>query len=287
MRTEQEMYDLILNFAKNDERIRSVYMNGSRANPNAPKDKYRDFDIVFVVRDFETFREDNNWIDIFGERLILQMPESMRDPSGRGSFTWMMLFTDGNRLDLTLIPITRLDLIENDSATVVLLDKDGILPEFPPASDKDYIVRPPDELYYYSCLNNFFWCMQNVAKGITRDELPYAMKMYNHYVREELNCMTSWYIGITTSFKVSSGKMGKYFKRYLPENLYGMYVKTYSDGNYENLWEAVFTACKLFRVLAQDVAQYFGYTYNSQDDDGIMRYLEMMREETLSADMSF
>ena len=28
MRTEQEMYDLIINTAKEDERIRAVYMNG-------------------------------------------------------------------------------------------------------------------------------------------------------------------------------------------------------------------------------------------------------------------
>ncbi|WP_431602538.1 aminoglycoside 6-adenylyltransferase [Ruminiclostridium papyrosolvens] len=37
MRTEQEMFDLILDVAKADERIRAVYMNGSRANPNNKK----------------------------------------------------------------------------------------------------------------------------------------------------------------------------------------------------------------------------------------------------------
>ena len=37
MRSEQEMYDLILDIAKTDERIRAVYMNGSRANPKIKK----------------------------------------------------------------------------------------------------------------------------------------------------------------------------------------------------------------------------------------------------------
>ena len=41
MRTEQEMYDLIINMAKEYERIRAVYMNGSRTNVNAPKDIFR------------------------------------------------------------------------------------------------------------------------------------------------------------------------------------------------------------------------------------------------------
>jgi aminoglycoside 6-adenylyltransferase len=45
MRTEQEMFDLILNIAKKDERIRAVFMNGSRTNPNAVKDIFQDYDI--------------------------------------------------------------------------------------------------------------------------------------------------------------------------------------------------------------------------------------------------
>ena len=49
MRSEQEMYDLILGIAKTDERIRAVYMNGSRANPNVNKDRYQDYDIVSVT----------------------------------------------------------------------------------------------------------------------------------------------------------------------------------------------------------------------------------------------
>ena len=52
MRTEQEIFDLIINYATSNKRIRAAYMNGSRANPNATKDKYMDFDIVYVVKDF-------------------------------------------------------------------------------------------------------------------------------------------------------------------------------------------------------------------------------------------
>ncbi|MCD6289911.1 MAG: aminoglycoside 6-adenylyltransferase [Anaerolineae bacterium] len=35
MRSEQEMYQLILETARNDERIRAVILSGSRADPNA------------------------------------------------------------------------------------------------------------------------------------------------------------------------------------------------------------------------------------------------------------
>ena len=37
MRTEKEIYDLVLNFAFQDERIRIVTLEGSRTNVNIPK----------------------------------------------------------------------------------------------------------------------------------------------------------------------------------------------------------------------------------------------------------
>ena len=55
MRTEKEMYDLILNIANNDERIRAVYLNGSRTNPNVPKDIFQDYDVVYVVTETKPF----------------------------------------------------------------------------------------------------------------------------------------------------------------------------------------------------------------------------------------
>ena len=48
MRSEKEMMDTIIEVAEKDARIRGVYMNGSRTNPNAPRDVFQDYDIVYV-----------------------------------------------------------------------------------------------------------------------------------------------------------------------------------------------------------------------------------------------
>ena len=58
MRNEQEMMNLIIGIAEKNERIRAVYMNGSRANPNVEKDIYQDYDIVFVVTETLSFLND-------------------------------------------------------------------------------------------------------------------------------------------------------------------------------------------------------------------------------------
>lgn len=279
MRTQQEMLDLILGVANNDPRIRAVILNGSRANANAPKDVYQDYDIVYVVRDIEHFTAGGSWLDVFGTRLLLQMPEAMRSPTGDGRFCWLMLFTDGNRLDLTLLPLEQPELIDKDSLSIPLLDKDGILPPFAPASDSDYRVTPPSALYYHSCCNNFWWCVQNVAKGIARDEIPYAMMMYHTIVREELHYMTSWYIGTLTGFAVSAGKMGKYFKRYLPPAYYAQYLATYSGSDPAELWAALTACCDLFAALAKAVGSHLHYGYHNAEEEGMRTYLSNVQNK--------
>ena len=62
------MYNLIKKIAQEDERIRAVYMNGSRTNKNVPKDIFQDYDVVYVVTDTLPFVEDKKWIDSFGQR---------------------------------------------------------------------------------------------------------------------------------------------------------------------------------------------------------------------------
>lgn len=63
VRTEKEMYDMLLQIAREDERIKAVYMNGSRTNKNVPKDIFQDYDIVYVVTDTKPFIDDKGWIN--------------------------------------------------------------------------------------------------------------------------------------------------------------------------------------------------------------------------------
>lgn len=278
MRTEREMMDLILNTAKSDERIRAVVMNGSRENPNAPKDPFQDYDIAYIAKDLSSFTADHGWIDRFGKRIMLQMPETMRNPLGDGRFTYLMLFDDGNRIDLQLIPLEKWkELLADDSESILLLDKDGLLPPFPPASDRDYLIPMPTELEYESCCNNFWWCTQNVAKGIWRDELPYAMFMLHEVVKAELHFMIDWHIGIGNGFRVSAGKQGKYYRRFLEKRCYERYAGIYSDSSHDHMWNALFGACDLFRELALSVGGRLGFAYPAEDDRRMTEYLRKVK----------
>ncbi|MGG4166483.1 aminoglycoside 6-adenylyltransferase [Rossellomorea vietnamensis] len=95
--------DTILNLAEKDERIRAVYMNGSRTNPNVKKEIFQDYDIVYVVKETKPFIEDEGWIDNFGEIAIFQEPDNNSSNFGMEtnfgqSYGYLMLFKDGNRV---------------------------------------------------------------------------------------------------------------------------------------------------------------------------------------------
>lgn len=283
MRSEQEIMDLILKVAKDDERIRAVYMNGSRTNSNAKKDIYQDYDIAYVVTETKSFLENKSWISVFGDIAIVQEPDSVdiafsiKHDFNR-SYAWLMLFKDGNRIDLDIqVKEKMLEVYTSDKLTIPLLDKDNCLPPIPPATDEDYWVKKPTEPQYAGCCNEFWWCLNNVGKGIARDELSYARWMYDIIVRKMLMKMIEWYIGINTNFSLSAGKLGKYYKKYLPKEFYEMYSKTYSDSNYDNLWKSVFIGCELFRNLAKIVSEHFGYTYNQSEDTNMTEYLNKVK----------
>lgn len=282
MRSEEEMKRLILDTARADERIRVVLLGGSRANPAVPKDKYQDYDVVYLVTDMRPFFNNPAWVtERFGEPLIMQMPEAMRNPVGGGHFNYMMVYPDGVRLDLTFDKDYSRS-VEDGEPAIVWLDKDdgrGLVPSLPPPSDEKWHIQPPSPLDYSSCCNNFWWCLNNVAKGIARDELAYVMHMLNEEVRRELHDMIDWYIGTQRGFRISVGKSGKYYRKLLSPDLYAQYAATYRGSSTDELWAAVDGMCGLFHTLATAVASRFGFAYRQDEEDGIRTYLDMVRRD--------
>ncbi|MEP7137639.1 MAG: aminoglycoside 6-adenylyltransferase [Chloroflexota bacterium] len=279
MRSEQAMLNLILDFAENDENIRAVVMNGSRANPNTPKDLFQDFDIVCLVNDMTPYMRNEDIPAYFGEILILQEPENMQDPpaENNGHYTYLMQFKDGNRIDLSFYPVEQLKSVLDDSLTIVLLDKDDILDEVPPASDQAYLPKAPTEKLFQDCCNEFWWVSPYVAKALWRGELTNAKYFQDTAIREQLMKMLTWYFGIKTDFKKSPGKSGKYIKGNVEPEIWLDLEKTYSDSNFENIWESLFIMGHLFRHMAKIVAENFGFQYPQEDDNNVSGYLRKIK----------
>ena len=280
MRTEKEMLSLILNTAREDERILAVYMNGSRVNPAAKKDIFQDYDIVYVVRETEPFRTDRTWIDRFGERLYMQYPEENEVDRLHADqcYGWLIQFADGSRLDLHVrtAECAREDL-RQDRMFRILYDRTGCLAGVGEPTDEDYWIRRPSQEEFHSACNEFWWCLNNVAKGLWRGEILYAQDMVNCHVRPQLIAVLSWKAGIAEGFTCSAGKSGKYLYRYLPEQDWERLLKTYAPGNVEAMWEAVIVMCELFDASAREVAGMLTLDYDEAEAKAAFDYLKHVR----------
>jgi aminoglycoside 6-adenylyltransferase len=251
-------------------------MNGSRADMSARKDCFQDYDIVYIVRELQSFIVDPDWIKQFGEIMILQMPNSMgsHTPEDEGSLVYLTQFMDGNRIDLNIVT----DYVDDGEPAVALLDKDHILPEFPLPTGDFYWVKPPTKKQFDDCCNEFWWLNPYVAKGLWREELPYVMGIMEHHLQDELLKMINWYIGIKTNFTTGTGKRGKYLKNYLSSEEWNRYRKTYPNHEEDNIWNALYEMDQLFRMAASYVANHYSYQYPKEEDEKVTAYISHIKE---------
>ena len=277
MRSEKEMLDLIINTANEDPRIRAAYLEGSRVNPTVHADIFQDYDVVYVVEETKSFREDPSWIDRFGKRLYMQYPEdSAYFPSDvENCYGWLMQFADGNRLDLH---VCTMETVKRDLELYrVLVDKDNLLPSEPVKTEEIYWVKKPTPEQFHDTCNEFWWCLNNVAKGLWRKEIPYVMDMVNIYVRPMLTRIVEWKIGVDNHFSVSAGKCAKYMERYVSEDIYRRYLATYSSAETEAIWDSVLGMCDLFHEIAAELSEAMEYPYDDTEAENGRAYLEHVR----------
>jgi aminoglycoside 6-adenylyltransferase len=268
---------LILGFARDRDDVRAVVMTGSRANPKATQDRFQDYDITYLVEDVAPYRQ--NWqIPLyFGEIMILQTPDDMgASVSIEMSYAYLMQFTDGNRMDLMFRPAADVAPIVADSLSRVLLDKDQRF-ALPPPCLRSYLPHKPTAKEFADCCNEFWWVNSYVAKGLYRDQIPYAKGMLDGSIRSQLLQMLTWYVGVTTDFQISVGLMGKYLKTHLADDLWRLVERTYSDAQPDNIWESLFVTNELFRRVGRVTAQTFGFAYPEQEDAAVSSLLRNIR----------
>jgi aminoglycoside 6-adenylyltransferase len=284
-RSSDEIKQLVLSLASQDVRIRAVLLNGSRANSAIPEDPYQDFDIVFLVNEIESFMQEPSWHHVFGEKIIQQIPEEMsfgNENAGPG-FSTLMLFSDTNRIDLTLFPLTHYpDGFRQDSLTIVWLDKDDIVSSIRLPDDTDYHIKRPSEKLFLDTCNEFWWVATYVGKGLMREQVIYAKHMLETVVRPMFFNMASWYIGTETGFAISLGQHGKFMSKYLPPSLYTRLLSTYPDHQISNIWRSLFSMMDLFCEFGVVVADRLGFAFNLVEAMNVNLHLLEMYERNRS-----
>ena len=274
MTREEEVIAKLRDWADQDDSIRAVVLVGSRVQPNPYVDMLSDYDIELYVGDIQPFMNDD-WLRHFGD-VMVRWPLQPMSTFSQDWLTRLVLFQDGMRIDFQ---ITTMDSIESSAyaeGCKVLIDKDGLTNSLHKPTFSEYLIKKPAREEYESLVNGFLWDTTYVAKNLWRDELYYAKYMLDSVLRfQYLQRMIEWHIGAEHDWSVSTGKRGRFFKRYLDSSTWAELEATFAGAG--SNWQALFNMMSLFRRLAVDVANSLGFEYPVNVDKKVTDYCQKTR----------
>ena len=266
MRTEAEMFDVILKTAETLQ-VKAVAMSGSRTNQNVPKDEFQDYDVVYVVDDFDNLTSDLSWLNQFEKRLIEQHVQLDQ------RHLYLMLFEDGNRIDLTLCPKEHIkEWVDSESKFTVLEDTKGLFAPYSPNPQR-YWTSPATEMDFEKVCNEFWWVSAYVVKGICRNQLIYATDHLYGICQQELLKLLAWQVAADKG-TVDVGKNYKYLFNYLPAEKEKEFSSLLDFASLDKIIQSLLATMQLFHREAQKLAQKLGFDYDKEVAEKMIEYAE-------------
>ncbi|EID25180.1 aminoglycoside 6-adenylyltransferase [Streptococcus halitosis] len=266
MKTESKMLGLIFQTAKVLQ-VEAIAMSGSRTNPKAPKDEFQDYDVVYVVDDLDNLTSNLAWLDQFGTRIIEQ-----HNILGNRRL-YLMLFEDGNRIDLTLCPKEYIkEWVESEADFTVLEDTKGLFAPYSPSPQR-YWTSPASQTDFEKACNEFWWVSAYVVKGICRKQLLYATDHLYGICHQELLKVLAWQVA-SDKGTVDIGKNYKYLFNYLPTEKEKEFLNLLDFSSLEKITQSLFATMKHFHQEAQYLANKMGLDYDKEVAERMIKYAE-------------
>lgn len=266
MRTETEMLDVVLKTAETLQ-VTAVAMSGSRTDTKASKDEFQDYDVVYVVENLDELITDLSWLDQFGKRIIEQ-------EVGLGQRRlYLMLFEDGNRIDLTLCPKQQIqEWVDSEAGFTVLEDPEHLFEPYSPNIER-YWTNPASQTDFEKACNEFWWVSAYVVKGICRNQLIYATDHLYGICQQELLKILAWQVASARG-RVEIGKNYKYLFNYLPAEQKKEFSDLLDFSSLDKITESLFATMQLFHREAQRFAHKMGFDYDMEVAEKMIEYAE-------------
>ena len=264
MRTDQEILVLILETAKKLQ-VDAVALSGSRIDTKAPKDEFQDYDVVYIVDDLDTLTRDLAWLHQFGTRNIEQ-----HNILGNRRL-YLMLFEDGNRIDLTLCPKDHIqEWVDSEADYTVLKDEKGLFESYSP-SPKRFWTSPASETDFEKACNEFWWVSAYVVKGICRKQVIYATDHLYGICQQELLKVLAWQVA-SDKGTVDIGKNYKYLYNYLPAEKEKEFSALLDFSSLDKITQSLLATMEFFHQEAQYLAQKMGFKYEKEVAERMIEY---------------
>lgn len=283
-----EVIDKLIRWVERRSTIRAILLTSTRAVPNAPVDNLSDYDVILVVEDIHPFHEERSWVEDFGEVLVAYWDPIHPEPGyGSEKFGNVIQYRDGLKIDFTFWPVELLrKIVESQTLTAeldagyrLLLDKEDLTFGMPSPTYTSYIPTKPTKELYERHIEEFFSDAPYVAKCLLRGELLPAKWCLDYDMKHVyLRSVLEWRAEFDHNWSVPVGSLGKGLKKLLPAEIWTQLENSYAGAGIPENWESLFRTMALFRQVAMEVGKGLGYTYPLDLDQGVVAYIEYMRQ---------
>jgi aminoglycoside 6-adenylyltransferase len=256
--TYEQLESRIATWSENQPDIRAVIVVGSRARGDA--DRWSDLDLLLFTRDRARYA-DPAWLQAFGDVWLTYL-----DQAGPGDPEWFAIYDGGLKVDIVLIQV-------EDSA----LNLETLLRQFPyqavfargikvlfdqyeqarsvPPKTVDQ-PEPPSAAIFDHVVSGFLLESITTAKFIARGDYWRAQHWVAHDLRPRLLKLIEWH-----AYGQDTWYDGRFIDAWADSRILSMLPQTFALYKQESLIMALKTMLDLFRLLGEESAARFNFTY--------------------------
>ncbi|MDE2949548.1 MAG: aminoglycoside 6-adenylyltransferase [Chloroflexota bacterium] len=274
---QHSMLSQVLDWARQEERIRALVLTGSLARGDGSTDQWSDLDAQIIARDYASYIADDTWLDELGE-VWIRFPLSQDLPY---KLVW---FAGGAKVDFQFLRVDAIhEMICSGALSdeylrgyIVALDKDGLFRDLPPSPQVFLGPDPPSAGQVEAVINEFYFEAIHVAQFIRRREF-WVVKFRDWTMKCDLLQMLEWHAHATSDEPVNTWLLGKRIREWTGEETYAAIEEIWSAWDVAALWRGLLRQIKLFRSISRELGDALGFNLDSSAHEQIEAYIRALR----------
>lgn len=280
----QQLIDRFVQWAEDEENVRAAIVIGSRARDDHPADEWSDLDVIIYARDPQSLWGTTGWLHHVGEPLLTFVEPT---PDGVGHER-RVLFAGGLDVDFVPDPVAGLrqmlaDGLPPDDADMirrgvrVLVDKDGLAARLVGSTVDPPTYLPPSEPEFLNLVHDFWYHAVWAGKHLRRGELWRAKGCCDRYLKHLLQQMMAWHAHASRGDDVDTWMRGRFLEEWADPRAVEALPAIFAHYDEQDVWRALAATMDLFRWLAVETADRWGYAYPVLGEEGATELVRRMR----------
>lgn len=264
--------EILKKFINSHSDIRAVGLEGSSST--GKQDVFSDLDITLFTTKLANYIGNDEWLDFLGERIIMQKPGFIHLKQGQKLFPYLMLFENGERVDLKIAHVSAIEAYLNwDSTVQIIMDLDQRVHGKQKSDESSFFIELPNEVEFFEVVNEFFWLVPSVVKGCERGQFTYAGS-HIQLIRQQLLTVISWSIAEQHEDSINLGSHYKYLAAYMERVDYEKLQLTYDCSSIRKIKQSLLLLIELMERFSRDLATDLKFQY-ADENDQVVEYVKM------------